>query len=228
MTLTSAEESSLTSRPQRPTRNKVKPKRFAIEDSIEDDESSSDNEKPRKENISHNEKPDFSFKTAAVSKPKRKKIQQQNNLEISRSIVQATFCKEVCSTLSALQHPKCNIQVLSDDLIADFLQEGTQDKEDCLYQLISLLFNAAGTKFALQQDISKELAIPVEIIEYIEEQAILQQQQPATGDSFVHAFPWDSKEREMKKFEKAFAEFWSCFIQREFECNRLNWKLLNS
>lgn len=229
MTLTSAEESSLTSQPQRPTRNKVKPKRFAIEDSIEDEESSSDNEKPRKENkslnekprkgkISHNEKPDFSFTTAAVSKPKRKKIQQQNNLEISRSIVQATFCKEVCSTFSALQHPKCNIQVLSDDLIADFLQEGTKGKEDCLYQLISLLFNAAGTKFALQQDISKELAIPVEIIEYIEEQAILQQQQqqPATGDSFVHAFPWDSKEREMKKFVKAFAEFWSCFIQRGF------------
>ena len=56
--------------------------------------------------------------------------------------------------------------MLCDNLIGDFLRP--QGKEGCIYEIISLLFNASGTKFALKEDVVKELALPVEIIEYIE------------------------------------------------------------
>jgi hypothetical protein len=213
---------SSSSQSARPSRNKSKPKRFAIEeaDTESHSESDSENERPRrrrKENaFSANQEVDFNFNSPNQKSSRNKKILQKSKLEISRPIVQVTFSHENCATFSALQHAKCNIQVFCDDLIADFLREGTEAKQECVYELISLLFNAAGTKFASQQDIWQELAIPVEIIEHIEEQVILQQQPEAVESSFLHAFPWDSKEREMKKFTKAFTEFWNCLIQRAF------------
>ena len=63
--------------------------------------------------------------------------------------------------------PKFNIKVLCGNLIGDLLRP--QGKEESIYEIISLLFYASGTKLALKEDVMKELALPAEIIEYIEE-----------------------------------------------------------
>ena len=166
------------------------------------------------------EEPDFLLATDSPAKKNRSSLRPKRNLIDNNSskaktplssaakvdIPDVDFSTKVSHLYESLAFPNCNIRSLCDDWIDEF----KQNSANSIYELISLVMNAAGCNFFSQLAFQQLSDDCTEAMNQFEE-AVL-----SSKDLLLQEKYFESKSKNSKKFLQNYSEFWSCLVERAF------------